>query len=49
MSNSKLLDKLDALQAKLQSLVNNQHLSTIGKSQKNYLIDSLFLNAIGFY
>ena len=44
MLSSTLFDKLDALQAKLQSSTN---LSTIGKSQKNYLIHPLILNAIG--
>ena len=34
MLNSKLLDKFDALQAKLQSSINFFNLNTIGKSQK---------------
>ena len=49
MVNSKLLDKLDALQAKLQSLSTFFNSSTLGKSQKNYLIHLLVLNAFGFY
>ena len=50
MVNSKLLDKLDTLQAKLESLINFLHnLSTIGKSQKNYLIHPLVLNPVELY
>ena len=46
MLNSKLLDKLDGLQAnyKVQSTFFN--LSITEKSQKNYLLHLLVLNAI---
>ena len=49
MLNSKLLDKFDALQAKLQSSINFFNLNTIGKSQKKCIIYPLVLNAIGLY
>ena len=54
MLSCKLLDKLDALQAKLQSSINffnlySTNYSTIEKSQKNYLIHPLVLNATGLY
>ena len=49
MVNSNLLDKLDALQAKLQSSLTFSILITIGKSQKIYLIHPLVLNAIRLY
>ena len=49
MVNSKLLDKLDTLEAKLQISINFFQLSTIGKSLKNYMIHQLVLNALGLY
>ena len=49
--NSKLLDKLDAWQAKLQSSINCFRFEYYRKISKknNYLIHPLALNAIGLY
>ena len=47
--NSKLLNEIAALQAKLQSSINFFNLNTTGKCKKKYLIHSLVLNAIGLY
>ena len=49
MLNSKLLDKLDASQTKLQSSINFFNMNTIEKPRKHFLIDSLVLIPMGLY
>ena len=49
MVNSKLLNKLDAFQTKLQSSINFFNLRTTGKSQKSYPIHPLVVNSTGLY
>ena len=47
MLNPNLLDKLDALQAKLQSSINFLQFEYYRKFQRNYVIHPLVLNAVG--
>ena len=49
MVNPKLLDKLDVLPVKLQSLINFFQFKYYRKIQKKYLIHPLVLNAIKLY
>ena len=48
MLNSKLFDKPDALQTKLQSSINFSQFESYRKISKNYLIHPVVLNAIEF-
>ena len=50
MLNSKLPDKLDALQARLQTSINNFQFEYYRKfSKRKYLIHPLVLNVTGLY
>lgn len=49
MLNTELFDKLDALQAELQSSTNLFQFEYYRKISKNYLIHPLALNAVGLY